>query len=142
MPQPISYGNRIKTSNLKRHALCPAISPRVREFARLAVAVNHKIEILGKLVIAAVNGCALGGGVPKLPPDPFPAQLEAVLDAGAPIFSFTFGSPDADSLARLKAHHVTIIGTATTVAEANLLAVVGIDAIVAQGRRTCAAAPR
>lgn len=71
--------------------------------------------------------------VPQLPPDPFPAQLEAVLDSGAPIFSFTFGIPDADSLARLKKRHVAIIGTATTVAEAKLLAAAGVDAIVAQG---------
>lgn len=35
----------------------------VREFARLAVLVNHKIETLGKMVLAAVNGYALGGGL-------------------------------------------------------------------------------
>lgn len=35
----------------------------VREFARLAVTVNNKIEILGKVVVAAINGCALGGGL-------------------------------------------------------------------------------
>jgi enoyl-CoA hydratase len=35
----------------------------VREFARLAVAVNHKIETLGKVVVAAINGYALGGGL-------------------------------------------------------------------------------
>jgi enoyl-CoA hydratase len=35
----------------------------VREFARLAVAVNNQIETLGKIVIAAINGYALGGGL-------------------------------------------------------------------------------
>jgi enoyl-CoA hydratase len=35
----------------------------VREFARLAVAVNHKIETPGKVVVAAINGYALGGGM-------------------------------------------------------------------------------
>lgn len=35
----------------------------VRDFARLAVAVNHKIETLGKVVIAAINGYAFGGGL-------------------------------------------------------------------------------
>lgn len=35
----------------------------VRQFARLAVAVNHKIETLGKVVVAAINGYALGGGL-------------------------------------------------------------------------------
>ena len=35
----------------------------VRELARLAVTVNNKIEILGKVVVAAINGYALGGGL-------------------------------------------------------------------------------
>lgn len=35
----------------------------VRELAHLAVAVNHQIETLGKIVVAALNGDALGGGL-------------------------------------------------------------------------------
>jgi enoyl-CoA hydratase len=35
----------------------------VREFARMAVLVNNKIETLGKVVVAAINGYALGGGL-------------------------------------------------------------------------------
>lgn len=35
----------------------------VREFAQMAVAVNQKIETLGKVVVAAINGFALGGGL-------------------------------------------------------------------------------
>lgn len=35
----------------------------VREFSRLALRVNHQIETLGKLVVAALNGYALGGGL-------------------------------------------------------------------------------
>jgi enoyl-CoA hydratase len=35
----------------------------VRELARLAVSVNHRIETLGKVVVAAINGYALGGGL-------------------------------------------------------------------------------
>jgi enoyl-CoA hydratase len=35
----------------------------VRDFARLAVCVNHRIETLGKVVVAAINGYALGGGL-------------------------------------------------------------------------------
>jgi len=71
--------------------------------------------------------------LPQFPPDPFPAQLEAVLDADVPIFSFTFGIPGAEAMARLKARHIAIIGTATTVEEARLLADAGVDAIAAQG---------
>jgi nitronate monooxygenase len=71
--------------------------------------------------------------MPKLPPDPFPAQLEAVLSAGSPVFSFTFGIPDADAMARLKARGITTIGTATTTEEARLLESANVDAILAQG---------
>lgn len=35
----------------------------VREFAQLAVAVTNKIETLGKVVVAAINGYAYGGGL-------------------------------------------------------------------------------
>src|SRR5262249_12767226 len=35
----------------------------VRELARTAVSVNNKIETLGKVVVAAINGYALGGGL-------------------------------------------------------------------------------
>jgi enoyl-CoA hydratase len=42
------------------HACTPL---EAREFARLAVTVNHRLETLGKVVIAAVNGHALGGGL-------------------------------------------------------------------------------
>jgi enoyl-CoA hydratase len=35
----------------------------IRELARLAVTVNNKIETLGKVVVAAINGYAFGGGL-------------------------------------------------------------------------------
>ena len=35
----------------------------VRELAHMAVSVNNKIETLGKVVVAALNGYALGGGL-------------------------------------------------------------------------------
>jgi nitronate monooxygenase len=66
-------------------------------------------------------------------PDPFPAQLEVVLDARPPIFSFTFGIPDRDAMSRLKARGIVILGTATTVEEARQLEQAGVDAVVAQG---------
>jgi enoyl-CoA hydratase len=40
-----------------------ALPLEVREFARTAVSVNNKIETLGKIVVAAMNGYALGGGL-------------------------------------------------------------------------------
>ncbi len=71
--------------------------------------------------------------VPKPAPDPFPAQLETVLDERPPIFSFTFGVPNADALSRLKSRGITTIGTATTVDEARHLEQAGVDVVFAQG---------
>jgi nitronate monooxygenase len=70
---------------------------------------------------------------PKLPPDPFAEQLEAVLDARPAVFSFTFGIPNQDAMARIRARGIMTFGTATTVEEARLLERAGVDAIVAQG---------
>lgn len=63
----------------------------------------------------------------------FEAQLDAVEEAGVPVFSFTFGLPAADRLARLRRAGTVVLGTATTVAEARRLAEAGVDAVVAQG---------
>ena len=65
--------------------------------------------------------------------DPFPAQLEVVLDARPAIFSFTFGIPDPDAMSRLKSRGIVVLGTATTVEEAQQLELAGVDAVVAQG---------
>jgi nitronate monooxygenase len=71
--------------------------------------------------------------LPVLPPDPFPEQLAAVLEADPPIFSFTFGIPTAAALKALKAREITVLGTATTVEEGVMLAQAGVDGIIAQG---------
>lgn len=70
---------------------------------------------------------------PQSTDDPFPAQLDAVLAGGVPIFSFTFGIPGQEALAALKRQGVVVLGTATTVTEAEHLAAAGVDAVVAQG---------
>ena len=66
-------------------------------------------------------------------PDPFPAQLEAVLRARPRVFSFTFGAPTRDEVRALQATSIFVVGTATTVEEAESLQALGVDAIVAQG---------
>ncbi|MDP9128302.1 MAG: nitronate monooxygenase [Pseudomonadota bacterium] len=71
--------------------------------------------------------------LPAPPSDPFPEQLNAVLADKPAVFSFTFGIPGAEGLARLKASGVYVIGTATTTEEAVWLERAGVDAVVAQG---------
>ncbi|TAN39337.1 MAG: enoyl-CoA hydratase [Nitrospirae bacterium] len=43
--------------------LTAASAHEVRDLARLAIDVNHAIETLGKVSVAAINGYALGGGL-------------------------------------------------------------------------------
>src|SRR4051812_5271869 len=71
--------------------------------------------------------------LPTLPTDPFPDQLAAVLEGEPPVFSFTFGIPGADALKALKKRGIQVWGTATTAAEAAMLAQAGVDAVIAQG---------
>ena len=71
--------------------------------------------------------------MPAQPRDPFPEQFEAVLEARPEVFSFTFGTMDRPSLAKLRSRGITILGTATTVEEGRILAAAGVDAVVAQG---------
>lgn len=88
------------------------------------------LDILGR------SHMELGIPAPESPAptdDPFPAQLDAVIEAAPPVFSFTFGIPGPDALARLKERGIVTVGTATTVAEARLLVEAGVDAVVAQG---------
>lgn len=70
---------------------------------------------------------------PALPPDPFPAQLEVVLELRPALFSFTFGVPGPEAMEALRARGILTLGTATTAAEACALAEAGVDAVVAQG---------
>jgi nitronate monooxygenase len=60
-------------------------------------------------------------------------QVEILVAENIPVISFTFGIPDADTIAAFKQHGMTLIGTATSVREAILLENEGIDAVVAQG---------
>jgi nitronate monooxygenase len=80
---------------------------------------------------------AVGGDPAKLPAMPplpeIAQQLAVVQEEAPPVFSFTFGLPDRDYVAALRAKGVYVIGTATTVAEGKALVELGVDAVVAQG---------
>jgi nitronate monooxygenase len=118
---------------------------RVRALTERPFAVNlfagayqteNAIDPAPMLALLGEAHAALGlppPGLPALPPDPFAAQLAAVLEARPPIFSFTFGIPKPQEIARLRARDIAIVGTATSVAEARLLEAAGVDGILAQG---------
>lgn len=63
----------------------------------------------------------------------FEAQVEALLEARPPVFSFVMGVPDASVLKAARARGIRTIGTATTVDEAVAIEAAGADAVVASG---------
>jgi nitronate monooxygenase len=79
---------------------------------------------------AGVDPAAKGGVLRR----PFDAAHCAIVEEVRPEFiSFHFGLPDDALLGRVRATGARIIGNATTVAEARVLAARGVDAIIAQG---------
>ncbi len=63
----------------------------------------------------------------------FEAQLAVVIEEKPAVLSFTFGNLTGQQVARLKNAGIVVVGTATTVPEAEALEASGVDAIVAQG---------
>lgn len=79
---------------------------------------------------------ALGLPAPVMPASFVPRfedQVEALLDARPPVWSFVMGIPARGMLEEARARGIKTIGGATTVAEAAALADAGVDVIVASG---------
>ena len=63
----------------------------------------------------------------------FAEQVSVLIEEKIPVFSFTFGILSPELIVRFKKNNTLLIGTATTLAEAQLLEKNGIDAIAVQG---------
>ena len=63
----------------------------------------------------------------------FEEQIQVILEEKAPIFSFTFGILDKIWIEKVRSNNALLIGTATTLPEAQALEESGVDMIVAQG---------
>jgi nitronate monooxygenase len=78
----------------------------------------------------------LGIELPR-PPDRFhprfAEQVEALLEARPPVFSFVFGVPPPAVLAACRSRGIVTIGAATSITEARMLDDAGVDLIVATG---------
>lgn len=60
-------------------------------------------------------------------------QIDALLEARPPVFSFVFGIPTPAVLAECRRRQITTVGAATSVAEAQALEDAGVQLIVATG---------
>jgi len=118
---------------------------RIRELTTLPFGINFFSpsstqpltgDVDPQLQLLAPIHNRLGLDPPALPtqlPDHFPAYVDLALEHRIPVVSFTMGVFPADVVDRFRARNVFLMGTATTVAEAQELEQTGIDAIVAQG---------
>ncbi|WP_286830261.1 MULTISPECIES: NAD(P)H-dependent flavin oxidoreductase [Kordiimonas] len=78
----------------------------------------------------------LGISAPPPPEDHienYEEQVEALIEARPDVFSFVFGIPSVDVLARCRTAGIKTMGAATTVAEAKALEAAGVDIILATG---------
>lgn len=66
-------------------------------------------------------------------PAPYREQVEALLAARPPAFSFVFGIPEPKVLAECRRLGIVTIGAATTIAEAQAIEAAGVDLVVATG---------
>lgn len=70
---------------------------------------------------------------PIRPVGSFEDQCAVLLEERVPVFSFHFGPPPTEAIREMRARGIPVLATATTVAEAKVLAESGVDAIIAQG---------
>ena len=83
-------------------------------------------------------GVALGE--PRRDDDAYAAKLDLVMRERVPVVSFTFGCPDAETVAALRDRGIAVWVTVTSPEEAAVAREAGPDALVAQG--TEAGGPR
>lgn len=120
----------------------------IRDRTRNAFAVNLWVPIAGQddaevPAQAAERAVArlrpflteYGIATPSLPATgpPFHQQIEALLRASPPVFSFVMGVPERAIVDEIRRRGAKSIGTATTVDEAVALQAAGVDVIVASG---------
>jgi nitronate monooxygenase len=72
-------------------------------------------------------------GEPRFDDDHWAAKIEVLLDARPDVASFTFGVPSAEECRRLREAGITVVGTVTTLAEAQAAVSRGVDALAVQG---------
>jgi len=99
----------------------PCLGTRA-EFNAFAVALAHDAERYGVPL-----------GEPRRGEDDTVAKLDAVCELRPEVVSFTFGSPTKAQCRQLASAGIMAVATITTVREAEVALLCGVDAVVAQG---------
>ncbi len=72
-------------------------------------------------------------GEPRFDDDHWAAKIEVLLDLRPDVASFTFGVPSAEECRRLREAGITVVGSVTTLPEAQTALARGVDALAVQG---------
>src|SRR5258705_5945776 len=72
-------------------------------------------------------------GEPRFDDDHWAAKIEVLLDLRPDVASFTFGVPSAQECRRLREAGIAVVGSVTTLAEAQIALDCGVHALAAQG---------
>jgi len=72
-------------------------------------------------------------GEPRFDDDHWAAKIDVLLDLRPDVASFTFGVPSAQECRRLQAAGIAVVGTVTTLTEAQIALDCGVDVVAAQG---------
>jgi nitronate monooxygenase len=72
-------------------------------------------------------------GEPRFDDDHWAAKIDVLLDVRPDVASFTFGVPSAEECRRLREAGIAVVGSVTTLAEAQAAIASGVDAVAAQG---------
>ncbi len=129
--QIIDTNNAIHSVTDKPYAINLWVSDRDERLSSFKEAEYEKLIKLFKPYFEE-----FGVPIPEMPGNLGPKyedQVEALLEARPPAFSFVFGIPSNEVLNECRKKGIKTIGTATTVDEALALETAGIDAVVATG---------
>jgi nitronate monooxygenase len=72
-------------------------------------------------------------GEPRFDDDHWAAKIDVLLDVRPDVASFTFGVPSAEECGQLREAGITVVGTVTTLPEAQTAVDRGVDAVAVQG---------
>jgi len=94
---------------------------------------REDIELYAKALAPEAERYGAQLGEPRFDDDHWAAKIDVLLDARPDVASFTFGVPSAEECRRLREAGVTVVGTVTTLAEAQTALARGVDAVAVQG---------
>jgi nitronate monooxygenase len=94
---------------------------------------QEDIELYAKALAPEAERYGAKLGEPRFDDDHWATKIEVLLDVRPDVASFTFGVPSAEECRRLREVGVTVVGTVTTLGEAQTAVSCGVDAVAVQG---------